>query len=210
MADWEVALGDLTDRTQASRKLVKSVARITDKEMIDILPIHPYAALLLKHISSAFDSNQRSMFDFIKMTVAMKSRGSSGLLTISGRRTTTRCFPSICFGNSSMIKAKEYLSHDIRSILTITIVLGISALILTKNGVLKTVLLLQAISQYAGDSVELFIPNEKNLDNAFEGTDMEGSAARCADQLVREKVLFSKSLGGGKFQYAAYNHESEN
>lgn len=38
---------------------------------------------------------------------------------------------------------------------------------------------------------------------------MEGSAARCADQLVREKVLFSKSLGGGKFQYAAYNHENE-
>ena len=30
LADWEVALGDLTDRTQASRKLVKSVARITD------------------------------------------------------------------------------------------------------------------------------------------------------------------------------------
>ena len=38
---------------------------------------------------------------------------------------------------------------------------------------------------------------------------MEGSAARCADQLVRENVLFSKSLGGGKFQYAAYNHENE-
>lgn len=75
--------------------------------------------------------------------------------------------------------------------------------------VLKTVLLLQAISQYAGDSVELFIPNEKNLNNAFEGTDMDGSAARCADQLVREKVLFSKSLGGGKFQYAAYNNEGE-
>lgn len=47
-------------------KLVKTVARISDKEMKGILPIHPYAALLLKHISSAFDSNQRSMFDFIK------------------------------------------------------------------------------------------------------------------------------------------------
>ena len=66
LKDWEVALGDLTSRTQESRKLVKSVAHITDKEMVDILPIHPYAALLLKHISSAFDSNQRSMFDFNK------------------------------------------------------------------------------------------------------------------------------------------------
>lgn len=64
--DWELAIDDLEDRTKESRKLVKSIARISDKEMKGILPIHPYAALLLKHISSAFDSNQRSMFDFIK------------------------------------------------------------------------------------------------------------------------------------------------
>ena len=37
LKDWEVALGDLTSRTQESRKLVKSVAHITDKEMVDIL-----------------------------------------------------------------------------------------------------------------------------------------------------------------------------
>ena len=55
----------------------------------------------------------------------------------------------------------------------------------------------------------LHIPNEKNINNAFEGTDMEGSASRCADQLVRDKILFSKSLGSGKFQYAAYNNEGE-
>lgn len=65
-ADWETVLSDLGDRTKDSRKVVKAVARISDKERVDILPIHPYAALLLKHISSAFDSNQRSMFDFIK------------------------------------------------------------------------------------------------------------------------------------------------
>ena len=34
--------------------------------MKGILPIHPYAASLLKHISTSFESNQRSMFDFIK------------------------------------------------------------------------------------------------------------------------------------------------
>ena len=34
--------------------------------MRDILPIHPIAALVLKNIASAFQSNQRSMFDFIK------------------------------------------------------------------------------------------------------------------------------------------------
>ncbi|MBQ1298054.1 MAG: hypothetical protein IIY21_28705, partial [Clostridiales bacterium] len=38
---------------------------ISDDELQAIVPIHPYAALLLKHLSVAFSSNQRSMFDFI-------------------------------------------------------------------------------------------------------------------------------------------------
>lgn len=106
-------------------------------------------------------------------------------------------------------KGKEYLAHDIRSILDYYNRAGNQRLDSDQKRVLKTILLLQAISQYAGDSVELFIPNEKNINNAFEGTDMEGSASRCADQLVRDKILFSKSLGSGKFQYAAYNNEGE-
>ena len=209
LADWEVALGDLTDRTQASRKLVKSVARITDKEMIDILPIHPYAALLLKHISSAFDSNQRSMFDFIKNDRGDEIKGFQWFIDNFGPEDDNPLLSVDMLWEFFYDKGKEYLSHDIRSILDYYNRAGNQRLDSDQKRVLKTVLLLQAISQYAGDSVELFIPNEKNLDNAFEGTDMEGSAARCADQLVREKVLFSKSLGGGKFQYAAYNHENE-
>ncbi|NLC75514.1 MAG: hypothetical protein GX685_09905, partial [Clostridiales bacterium] len=64
--DWQETRDELYDRTHDSRQLVKQKANITDNELKKILPIHPYAALLLKHISSAFDSNQRSMFDFIK------------------------------------------------------------------------------------------------------------------------------------------------
>ncbi len=40
--------------------------RIDDKDLAGILPIHPYTAVLLKYIAASFDSNQRSMFDFIK------------------------------------------------------------------------------------------------------------------------------------------------
>ena len=209
LEDWELALGDLTARTQESRKLVKSVARITDKEMVDILPIHPYAALLLKHISSAFDSNQRSMFDFIKNDRGDEIKGFQWFIDNFGPEDDNPLLSVDMLWEFFYDKGKEYLAHDIRSILDYYNRAGNQRLDSDQKRVLKTVLLLQAISQYAGDSVELFIPNEKNLDNAFEGTDMEGSAARCAEQLVREKVLFSKSLGGGKFQYAAYNHEDE-
>ena len=209
LEDWELALGDLTDRTQDSRKLVKSVARISDKEMTDILPIHPYAALLLKHISSAFDSNQRSMFDFIKNDRGDDIKGFQWFIDNFGPEDDNPLLSVDMLWEFFYDKGKEYLAHDIRSILDYYNRAGNQRLDSDQKRVLKTVLLLQAISQYAGDSVELFIPNEKNLNNAFEGTDMDGSAARCADQLVREKVLFSKSLGGGKFQYAAYNNEGE-
>ena len=63
---------------------------------------------------------------------------------------------------------------------------------------------MQAISQKVGDSVELFIPNEKNINNAFEGSDMDGGAAgRCTEKLVRDEVLYKKPLGSGMFQYSA-------
>ena len=41
----------------------------------------------------------------------------------------------------------------------------------------------------------------------FEGSDLEGAASRCAEKLVRDKILFKKQLGGGKFQYNAYVNE---
>lgn len=207
--DWEIALEDLIDRTKDSRKLVKAVAHISDKEMMDILPIHPYAALLLKHISAAFDSNQRSMFDFIKNDRGDEIKGFQWFIDNYGPEDDNPLLSVDMLWEFFYDKGKEYLAHDIRSILDYYNRAGNQRLDTDQKRVLKTVLLLQAISQYAGDSVELFIPNEKNLDNAFEGTDMDGSASRCADQLVREKVLFQKSLGGGKFQYAAYNNEGE-
>ena len=207
--DWELAIDDLEDRTKESRKLVKSIARISDIEIKGILPIHPYAALLLKHISSAFDSNQRSMFDFIKNDRGDEIKGFQWFIDNFGPEDDNPLLTVDMLWEFFYDKGKEYLAHDIRSILDYYNRAGNQRLDSDQKRVLKTVLLLQAISQYAGDSVDLFIPNEKNINNAFEGTDMDGSASRCADQLVRDKVLFSKSLGGGKFQYAAYNNEGE-
>ena len=38
---------------------------ISDEDLQSVVPIHPYAALLLKHMSVVFNSNARSMFDFV-------------------------------------------------------------------------------------------------------------------------------------------------
>lgn len=208
--DWQdETLPDLIERTQESRKLVKKIARITDQEMIDILPIHPYAALLLKHISSAFDSNQRSMFDFIKNDRGDEIKGFQWFIDNFGPLDENPLLTVDLLWDFFYERGKEYLAHDIRVVLDYYARAEKQNLDKDQKRVLKTVLLLQAISQYAGDSVDLFIPNEKNLDNAFEGTDLDGSAANCANQLVKGKILFSKSIGAGKSQYAAYNNEGD-
>lgn len=208
MKDWDGITEDLASRTRESRKIVKNIAKINDKEMLDILPIHPYTALLLKHISSAFDSNQRSMFDFIKNDRGDEIKGFQWFIDNYGPYNENPLLTIDMLWEFFYDKGRDYLTHDIRNILDYYIRSGNQKLDEEEKRILKTVLLLQAISQHAGDSVELFIPNEKNVDYAFEGSDLDGGAAgRCAEKLVRDKVLFKKQLGGGQFQYNAYVNE---
>lgn len=204
LEDWEMTVDDLYDRTHDSRNVVKNSANISDKELKDILPIHPYTALLLKHISSAFDSNQRSMFDFIKNDRGDEIKGFQWFIDNYGPDDENPLLTIDMLWEFFYEKGKEYLSHDIRSILDCYSRAATKQLSNEEKRVLRTVLLLQAISQKVGDSVELFIPNEKNINNAFEGSDMDsGAAGRCAEKLVRDEVLYKKPLGGGKTQYSA-------
>jgi hypothetical protein len=64
---WSPLADDLNGRVSSSRGAVMKEIGVSDPQVIkDIMPLHPMAALLLKNIASAFKSNQRSMFDFIK------------------------------------------------------------------------------------------------------------------------------------------------
>lgn len=207
LEDWTGIVDDLADRTKEARKLVQGVARIEDKDLKEILPIHAYTALLLKHISSAFDSNQRSMFDFLKNDRGGEIRGFQWFIDHYGPEDDNPLLTIDMLWAFFYEKGKDFLAHDIRSVLDY---FGRRShpLDSDEKRVLKAVLMLQAISHHASDSVELFIPNEKNIDHAFDGSDLDsGAASRCAEKLVRDKVLFKRQLGGGMFQYNAYINE---
>lgn len=196
LKDWEITVDDLYDITYESRKLVKESADISDEEFKNILPIHPYTALLLKNISSAFDSNQRSMFDFIKDDRGDEIKGFQWFIDNYGPEDDDPLLTVDMLWDFFYKKGKEYLSHDIRSILDCYGRAKSQKLRVEQKKVLKAILLLQAISQKVGDSVELFIPNEKNVNNAFEGSSFDnGQASRCAESLVREGILYKKPLG---------------
>ena len=201
--EWRETRDSLYERTHDSRQLVKSKANIGDSELKKILPIHPYAALLLKHISTAFDSNQRSMFDFIKNDRGDEIKGFQWFINNCGPLDENPLLTIDMLWDFFYEKGKEFLSQDIRIILDCYNFVTSKHLDNDEQRVLKTVLLLQAISQKAGDSVELFIPNERNLNNAFEGSDLENDEAiRIANSLIPD-ILFKKPLPGGKSQYSA-------
>ncbi len=128
--------------------------------MLDILPIHPYTALLLKHISSAFDSNQRSMFDFIKNDRGDEIKGFQWFIDKrTGKRQSSLTIDMLW--EFFYDKGRDFLAHDIRTVLDYFTRSVNQKLDMDEKRILKTVLLLQAISQHAGDSVELFHSERK-------------------------------------------------
>ncbi len=202
--DWNDISNDLYGRTHVSRELVKKKSNIDDNELKAILPIHPYTALLLKHISSVFDSNQRSMFDFIKNDKGDEIKNFQWFIKNCSPFDENPLLTIDMLWDFFYERGKENLSRSIRYILDCYYLSDVESLTRDEQRILKAILLLQAISYKTGDSVELFIPNQKNIDNAFEGSDLENrEASRIAEKLVRDNILFKKSMRGGKFQYSA-------
>lgn len=204
LKEWNETIDDLCDRTRDSRKLVMQKAKISDKEMKDILPIHPYTALLLKYISATFDSNQRSMFDFIKNDRGEELKGFQWYIDHYGPYDSNPLLTIDELWDFFYEKGKEYLAHDIRIILDYYNFVKDRNLSSDQCRVLKAVLMMQAISQKVGNAVDLFVPNEDNINHAFEGSDLDqGLAGRLALELEKEKVLYQQPIGRGKFQFAA-------
>lgn len=209
--DWHDTRDSLYERTHESRERVKKKANIDDTTLKSILPIHPYAALLLKHISSAFDSNQRSMFDFIKNNRGDEIQGFQYFIDHCGPDDDNPYLTVDMLWDFFYEKGKEFLSHDIRTILDCYPLSESKNLDENEKRVLKTILLLQAISQRTGNTVELFVPDERNLDNAFDGTDLENDEAnKIARSLCKSKVIFKRPIPGGKEQYSALVNATNN
>jgi len=200
-ADWKNKLDDLQDFTKKSRKAVSECTGISEEVLKGVLPLHPMSALLLKHISSAFESNQRSMFDFIKNSGDYKAfqwfienhgplDGTTALLTVD------------MLWNFFYETGRENLAQLIRNILDTYKKAEQFKLLSEEQQVLKTILIMQAVSTHLNDAIPLFIANDPNLYLCFEGTDYEHKAPAIAEKLVREEVLYKKPLGNNKFCYA--------
>ena len=199
--EWINVSQNINNELSDARKKVAERVNISEGKMREILPIHPYAALVLKYLAEKFQSNQRSMFDFIKADNGddikafqwfIKNHGpydadNIKLLTVDG------------LWDFFYEKGKYELSPEIRAILDAYNRQNANSLSEPQRRVFKTILMFIATSRSVNDAEELLVPNRDNIRLAFTGTEITGtSAINLAQALVRDKIIYERQVAGGK------------
>lgn len=202
---WYLCAGDLNSRLNDSRREVMKAAKITDPKVIkDIMPIHPMAALVLKNIATAFQSNQRSMFDFIKTSNTDDVKAFQWFIENYG--PDDEDYPLLTIDmlwNFFYEKGRDSLSTDIRMILdTYPQQQNLRA---DEARVLKTILIMQAIDKRMGGSIELLKPTDQNISYAFEGisSGLDVNCKNLAKGLNKKGILVLNPIGNNKYAYGA-------
>ncbi|MDR2733019.1 MAG: hypothetical protein LBC99_00065 [Spirochaetota bacterium] len=208
---WDILADDLNNRVQDSRSGVMEAAKITDPQVMkNIMPLHPMAALLLENIASAFKSNQRSMFDFIKSANKDDVKAFQWFIGNTGPHDNHPLFTVDMLWNFFYEKGRDNLSPDIRQILDIFP--QQQDLRADEKAVLKAILIMQAIDQHLGGLNDLFKPTKKNLSYVFEGIpDLEGEtkADNIAINLKNRGILISALIKGNHYVYKAAVHTGD-
>ncbi len=209
---WSTYAESLNDELAKVRGIITSISKkqaklgqktiLSDEDLQKIVPIHPYAALVLKNIAVLFNSNQRSMFDFIISEDMTDAKGfkwfinNYGPMSDSYNLLTVDLLWDFFYG-----KGQTGLNDDVRGILDNYSMLQSEKLLPDEQRVMKTILLLQAVSLRVSGN-ELLVPDDQNVDLSFLGTDWtKGKALACANGLIEKGLLFKKPVAGGKMEY---------
>lgn len=201
--EWNKMTSGLEAAIPNSTTAVMKAANIKDRTAIKrILPIQPIAALLLKNIANAFQSNQRSMFDFIKTSHDADVKAFQWFIQEYSPMDEQPLLTVDMLWDFFYVKGKEYLTSDIKLILDTFS--QQTSLTEREKKVLKAVLIMQAIDQRLGGTLPILKPTDQNLDYAFEGIgEYETSAKHIAKGLENKGILISTPIGDGKKAFGA-------
>lgn len=201
---WEVMTGDLNSKISASKIAVMKAAAVkSDSVMQHMLPIHPMAALVLKNIASAFQSNQRSMFDFIKTPKDLDVHAFQWFIQNTRPDSDRPLLTVDMLWDFFYEKGKDYLTTDIKLILdTYPQQTNLSE---KERVILKTILIMQAVDQRLSGTIPVLKATDQNLSYAFEGDwDVyENECKSIAKALVKKGVLIQTPIADGKQVYSA-------
>ena len=211
--EWKIYANDLNESLAEARQIITESSRkygfgekthLQSEDLQRIVPIHPYAALLLKHISVVFSSNQRSMFDFI-ISNDMKSKGFKWYIENFGPLDSKNFLTVDMMWEFFCVQGQSGLTDDVRTILDSYNLVDNDRFNDDEKRVFKTILLLQSLSQRVGN-VELLKSNDRNIDLAFAGTEWpQYKAHSIADKMVKDQVLFKRPAGNRTEYIVALN-----
>ncbi len=201
---WNICADDLNTRLSTSRTAVMKAARVTDPKVIkDIMPIHPMTALILKNIAVAFQSNQRSMFDFIKSSHAVDTKAFQWFIEETGPDDDHPLLTVDMLWDFFYVKGRDNLTADIRMILdTYPQQQNLRE---DEKRVLKTILIMQAIDKRLGGTIELLKPTEQNISYVYEGitSGLDTQCKNIAEGLATKGILVTTPIGNNKYAYGA-------
>ena len=211
-------LGNVRNRiTAGAKKHAKAGAKtiLSDDDLQKIVPLHPYAALMLKHISRVFTASQRSMFDFIvardpdadRIDDAdeniLACRAFKWFINHNGALSPSNLMTVDMLWDFFNAKAGGSMNPDALEILnnfdTLTSEYHLDP---DQQRVLRTVLLMNAICTRVQEA-DMLIPTYENIDLAFLGTGWAvGKAANIARAMVHrtpplQPVLFEEPMQDG-------------
>ncbi len=204
-AKWDKNKHALENRTMQSRTAVKNKINLSDADLINVLPIHPYAALLLQHISIYYTSTARSMFNFIKNDEGEDVKAFQWFIDNYDFGSANPFVTVDMLWNFFYETGSQKLADGIREVLSCYTPKLDKELLDEEKRVLKVILLLQAISERMTGNRDIFLPNDQNIALAFEGSDIEGSAVRVAGKLLNDRVVTRTPLTGDVFSYCCKN-----
>ena len=202
--EWAFITKTLAKRTMKSRRAVAEYIKTSEKILLDILPIHPMAALMLKNISTYFASNQRSMFNFIKTETAGVEAFQHFISTRSpqvGEILTTEYLWKFFYEQGTdehaLGRGRTNLDFIIATILdSYSFYADRFQLADVEQIVLKVVLMMEAVTRKSQlEYVKLLQPSATNLELTFEGVDAldGGVAVNVARTLVEKKILYRQA-----------------
>lgn len=201
---WNQLAGDLNARLHSSRQAVMKSADISaESVMKNMLPIHPMAAIVLKNIATAYQANQRSMFDFIKTPKELNTKAFQWFIQNYGPTDDRPLITIDMLWDFFYVKGAGYLSSDIKLILD---TFPQQTMLQEKEKVvLKTILIMQAIDQRLGGGIDVLKPTDQNLSYAFEGDwdQYENECKGIAQGLVNKGVLILSPIADNKKVYNA-------
>lgn len=202
--EWNYISRDLWVKVEkvVSKTIGKYAADVKYDELKALLPLHPYAAYMLKEISASISSNQRTMFQFLSGDSGQDEQVKHNFRWYIENHSINDWYYLTCdyiwdyFFNFDNVDLDEGTRNVIAHYNTFENQCENE----DEKRVLKTVLLLCAMNQKGmgtrvRSSINIMRPTLLNISSAFEGTVLQDKIRIIMDKFVRKGILGSMPEG---------------